>query len=254
MSRMNAITNSGSLVTSNGSLRWLALFAEQTESANPDTPPDFLHPLEIEHWQTLRVEKRRKEWILGRRAAKELVAGMLHEKTGQLFDLRQIAVVPHTDGWPVLALPEGASVAAMTLSISHTHEVAFCGAVEGENRLLGVDIEAIETRAAGFAEEYFTPLENQFLAVAPAEQHATLINAIWSGKEAALKAIRRGLAEDTRLVSCLPHPLMGDREGWLPVRIVWDEERSTRPMPLLAGYWRREADLVMTVGFAAEAA
>ena len=251
---MNAITNSGSIVTPDGFLHWLVFFSQPLNTANPNTPPDFLHPIEIEHWKTLKVEKRRQEWALGRQAAKELVAGMLHDRTGRRFDPCQIAVVPHADGWPIVTLPEAAGLSAVTLSISHTHGVAFCGAVEGKNQLLGVDIEVIEPRAAGFAEEYFTPLENQFLSVAPAEQYATLINAIWSGKEAALKAIRRGLAEDTRIVTCLPHPLMGGQSEWLPMRIEWMAGRSNHFLAPLAGYWRREGDYAMTVAFAPEAA
>jgi 4'-phosphopantetheinyl transferase len=250
MNRMNAITKSGVITVPQGFLRWLVLRARQNDPLAPGAPPDFLHPTEIEHWETLKVDKRRREWTLGRRAAKELIVEQIREMTGRRLDLAQIAIIPHAHGWPIVTLPGQAGVPAITLSISHSKEMVFCAATEGANRLLGADIEAIEPRAAAFAEEYFTPLENRFLAAVPAEQATTLITAVWSGKEAALKAIRRGLAEDTRLVSCLPHPIMDGEADWLPMRIEWAAERATSPMPPLRGYWRLEGEYVMTLAFA----
>ena len=75
------------------------------------------------------------------------------------------------------------------------------------------------------------------------------VNAIWSGKEAALKAIRRGLAEDTRLVSCLPHPALDESARWWLLRFVWHEERADRNLPRLTGRWRRHGDFVLTLAF-----
>lgn len=253
MNWMNATTRSGVITTPQGPLHWLVLHAGQDNLFASDALPDFLHPTEIMHWQTLKINKRRREWTLGRRAAKELIAEQIREMTGQRLDLTQIAIIPHADGWPIVMLPDQVDFPAITLSISHSRDKAFCAMTEGTGRLLGADIEAIEPRAAAFAEEYFTPLENRFLTLVPADQRMTLINAIWSGKEAALKAIRRGLAEDTRIVSCLPHPVMGDKAQWLPMRIEWTAERTQQPMPPLRGYWRHENNSVMTLAFAADA-
>ena len=249
MNWMNATTRSGVITTPQGPLHWLVLHAGQDNLLASDALPDFLHPTEIMHWQTLKIDKRRREWTLGRRAAKELIAEQVYENYGHRLDLARIAIVPHSDGWPIVMLPDQADFPAITLSISHSGEKAFCATIEGVDRLLGADIEAIEPRTAAFAEEYFTPLENRFMAAAPADQGTTLINAIWSGKEAALKAIRRGLAEDTRIVSCLPHPIMDSKAEWLPMRIEWDAGRTEHPMPLLRGYWRVEGEYVMTLAF-----
>ena len=95
---------------------------------------------------------------------------------------------------------------------------AFCALTFGEGRPLGCDLEVIEPRSPGFVADYFTADERALMAAAPDEQHPTLANAIWSGKEAALKAIRRGLAEDTRLVTCLPE-MAEDYDGWRPLRL-----------------------------------
>jgi 4'-phosphopantetheinyl transferase len=203
---------------------------------------------ELEMWSRFKVEKRRREWLLGRETAKKVLAGLVEARAGYRPALDEIAVIAHADGWPVAHLPslDGRAFAA-TLSISHAGGRAFCAALEGEQQMLGVDLEQIAPRVPGFVEAYFTDLEQRFLAAAPMEQREPLINAIWSGKEAALKAIRRGLAEDTRLVSCLPHPPMITPTGWLPMRITWEAGRTGSPLPPLVGRWRPYDGFVVTL-------
>lgn len=248
---MNVISKIGFIAIPEGILHWIALRDGQNNLPAPNSPPDFLHPAEIEHWKTLKVDKRRREWTLGRRAAKELITELVRERTAHELHPAEIEIMPHGDGWPIVSLPTQAEFPALTLSVSHSQDMAFCTVVEGAHRLLGADIESVEPRLSAFAEEYFTPLENRFLVAAPVGQHTVLVNAIWSGKEAALKAIRRGLAEDTRLVSCLPHPLMNSEAEWLPMRVEWTDERAAQSMPTLRGYWRRDGDFVMTLAFSA---
>lgn len=233
-----------------GRIRWLRLRAAGSDLTWQDPPLSFLNAVELIYREGLKINKRRRDWTLGRLAAKELAAALVRDVGGPPITLDRIVVMPHADGWPVITLPEIPGLPVMTLSLSHSRDVAFCAAIEGADRLVGADIEAAEPRATGFAEEYFTPLENQFLSIAPPTQRTSLINAIWSGKEAALKAIRRGLAEDTRIVSCLPHPRMNGKSNWLPMRITWAEERTARPLPLLIGLWRQEGDFVETLAFA----
>jgi 4'-phosphopantetheinyl transferase len=195
-----------------------------------------------------KVEKRRREWLLGRETAKQVLAGLVEARIGHRPALDEIAVIAHADGWPMAHLPPlDGQVFLATLSISHAGGRAFCAAVAGEQQLLGADLEQIAPRAPGFAEAYFTDLEQRFLAVVPAPQREQLINTIWSGKEAALKAIRRGLAEDTRIVSCLPHPPMTTPTGWLPMRIAWEAERTGPPLPPLVGRWRPYEGFVVTL-------
>jgi 4'-phosphopantetheinyl transferase len=244
--------DSGSLATTAGPLYWLVQSAEEALPQSRDAPPDgLLNAVEISLWRALRTDKRRRDWLIGRLAAKQLVAGRLREQAGQSPPLDRIAVLPHPDGWPIVTISAQGAPPAVTLSISHSHDWAFC-AIQEEDRPLGADIELVEMRSAGFVEDYFTPREMRFLAVAPSEQQAILINAIWSGKEAALKAIRRGLAEDTRIVSCLPHPIGDGSKSWLPMRILWNEERLNRPTPMLIGWWRPYGDFVLTLAAAVE--
>ncbi|MCA9868145.1 MAG: 4'-phosphopantetheinyl transferase superfamily protein [Anaerolineales bacterium] len=239
---------SGTLATHDGLLHWLVRCDLSSASIAPDSSPDYLSTEEIKLWKSLRTDKRRRDWLLGRSTAKQLIADMLRERIDRKLPLDEITIRPHADGWPMVELPPLDGLMPVTLSISHSHDWAFCAAVAGENRPLGADIEFNERRSAAFAEEYFTPPEIQLLSAAPAEQRDTLTNAIWSGKESALKAVRRGLAEDTRLVSCLPHPLKHEPSIWLPMRIIWNGNSPTRPE--LTGLWRPHSEFVLTLAVA----
>ena len=240
--------NIGVIPTSDGTLHWLEL--RETTDFPSGKSPSWLSPEEEQYRQLLRSDKRRRDWLLGRHAAKQLVASLVEEMIGREIALNAITILPHADGWPIVTLPHYGDLPPLTLSISHSRDRAFCAAVWGVGKFVGADIEFIEPRLATFPDEYFTALERQFLAAASPEQPTTLTNAIWSGKEAALKAIRRGLAEDTRLVSCLPHPQMIGASEWLPMRIIWDARRQPQPMPPLTGRWRAGDGFVMTLAFA----
>jgi len=244
--------SAGVLDTSAGPLRWLV---QSCDASSPSADTSWLSVEEINFRQTLKTDKRRRDWTLGRRASKRLLAELILDHTGRALAHEQIVILPHADGWPMVTTPApGRNSPAITLSISHSHGRAFCAAIEGRDQSLGVDIELVEPRSAAFIGEYFTSLEQRYLTVAPDEQTDALVNAVWSGKEAALKAIRRGLAEDTRIVSCLPHPTMAigaernrSDSGWLPMRIIWNEDRTSRPMPALSGRWRMMDSFVLTL-------
>jgi 4'-phosphopantetheinyl transferase len=206
--------------------------------------PFLLAPAEAAYLAALRTPKRRHDWLLGRRVAKRLIHAVLAAQLGRAPALNEIVILPHPDGWPQVSLPTPMNVPPLTLSISHSRDRAFCVLTFGADRPLGGDIEAIEPRSPGFVADYFTADERAFMAAAPEERHPTLANAIWSGKEAALKAIRRGLAEDTRLVTCLPSPTdIGD--GWRELIYRW--EVTDRDLPALGGRWRETEGYVMTL-------
>jgi 4'-phosphopantetheinyl transferase len=213
------------------------------EAFDGDDALTLLAPPEAAYLATLRAPKRRHDWLLGRRVAKRLIHTVL-APLGSAPPLHEIIILPHPDGWPQVSLPTPMNVPPLTLSISHSRDRAFCVLVWGDNQPLGCDIEAIEPRSPGFVADYFTADERALMAAAPAEQHPTLANAIWSGKEAALKAIRRGLAEDTRLVTCLPtRDEIAD--GWRPLHFRW--EAAGRALPALVGRWRELEGFVLTV-------
>jgi len=247
--------HSGSLSTPGGAIHWLC------QSGAAPASPDALSPEERTAFDALKSDKRRRDWLLGRLTAKRLLRRVLAD-LGRDLPPDGIVVLRHADGWPQVSLPAlGDAAPALTLSISHAGEWAFCAAMLGQNQALGCDIEAIEPRSDGFIEDYFTAAERELVAQAESLRYV-YANAIWSSKEAALKAIRRGLAEDTRIVTCLPQgtDLTDGRvaatrpsvrslaNDWQPLLIHW--ERPERALPALAGWWRELDGFVLTIAVA----
>ena len=241
---MDTTDGRGILSVGGESVYWL-MQGEHVEGTS-HVSPFFLSAAEWAYCSALKSDKRRRDWLLGRHAAKNVVAELLRDHFRQETPLDHIVILPHADGWPMVSVPDDVR-ASLTLSISHSHNFAFCAAAARPQWSLGADIEYVEPRSEAFITDYFTSREGEFLAVAPPEQRVTLSNAIWSGKEAALKAIRRGLAEDTRIVSCLPHPLLGGSDAWLPMPIIWNEGAPAATRLALSGYWRMSGDFVMTL-------
>jgi 4'-phosphopantetheinyl transferase len=131
------------------------------------------------------------------------------------------------------------------LSISHSGEYAFCGVSDACPGFLGVDLERVEKRQDGFMECYFTPEELGRVARARPEFQDVLATAIWSGKEAALKAVRLGLSIDTLQVISLIEPPIRPPAAWMPFGIAWDTPGKF--LPKLAGWWRVHDGYVLVV-------
>lgn len=227
-------------------IRWLV---ERTESGPAfealEQPSVFLCSVEEEIYEGLKTEKRRRDWLLGRRTAKRLLQRLAADLTGDAPSLASIAITAGPDGSPALSwgTPD-APLPEVTISISHSHDTAFCAAVALPDFPLGADLELIEPRAAGFAAEYFTPAEMELVERASVDFHPVLVTAIWSAKEAAFKAVRSGLTIDTRSVSCLIQGETAPAE-WSPFEIRWETNGSR--LPALSGWWRVWGEFVLTL-------
>ena len=142
------------------------------EAADPQAPATGLLPGETEVTGRM-VEKRRREFAAGRRAARAAMASL---------GLPAVAVPMGPDRAPVW--PEG-----VTGSISHTdtHCVAAV-ARTGEVRTLGLDLEPDEPLEPELWPEICTRAELDWLAVQPVPARGRLARAIFSAKECAFKA------------------------------------------------------------------
>jgi 4'-phosphopantetheinyl transferase len=222
-------------------------FLTQSSAAHPDlfsarVPPGLLTPTEQTVFAGLKSEKRRHDWLLGRWAGKSLVQRVM----GNHIPLNQIEILAADDGAPVVnLLVSGGHFPPLTLSISHSADRAFCGLADEAGVRLGVDLEKIEQRTDGFVRDYFVRREIALLETTPIPYRDTITTAIWSAKEAALKAIRLGLMADPFAVCCLPQG--NGKEGWCSVEIEWDESKLKRSAPALTGRWRVEDGFVLTV-------
>ena len=131
--------------------------------------------------------RAQRHWLLGRIAAKDAVRHALwSEGHGPVFPA-EITIGNAPDGAPEVVAGPGRG---RPLTISHTSWVgaARCGPVGGEGP--GIDIDTIAPRSPGLAAVALTPAEEALL---PALDDEWLTRA-WAAKEAAGKAIGRGIA------------------------------------------------------------
>ncbi|MDJ0755811.1 MAG: 4'-phosphopantetheinyl transferase superfamily protein [Ardenticatenaceae bacterium] len=224
-------------------IHWLLKHVD--EGGNwPNVP---LHHAEAARLALFKSEKRRRDWLLGRQTAKQLLQQVLGRYVTRPLRGDELFIGNHETGEPFVSCtkPELAS-RPLTISISHGHDHALCAVAEVADVRLGADLERITPRIRGFANDYFTLAEMAQVNRAGPANRDMMINLIWSGKEAALKALHKGLSVDTRSVSCLfdqlPNP-----DGWRTFSVEIDKRRLVEPLPSLHGWWRIEGDLVITV-------
>jgi len=255
------------------------------ESLHSDATPAWLSAAEQTRLHGFKVEKRRRDWLLGRWTAKHLVQRYLAQTTGVTPALESIFIGADADGAPYAScegrVARGKGRLPVSLSISHSHGTAFCGLVEimgledyenkrleiGDWRLgsgaqspisnlqslsrpsLGCDIEFIEPREGNFLDSFFTAEEVAAVRAlreqdaAPADLLAT---AIWSGKEAVLKALREGLRIDTRRITCRFEPFAAPPQAWTPFMVTVDVELTDQFPGVWSGWWRYAQNFVMT--------
>ena len=153
-----------------------------------------LHPDERSEWEALRSLRRRREWLMGRLAAKDAVRRRLESLGGVVPAPDAIAVRPDAWGRP-LATCEAVEKAGPppALSIAHTHGVA--AAVAGTTSDgLGLDLERIDRRRGDYERAAFTVEERRGLDAGPQTTRAERALRLFCAKEAVAKAIGRGLS------------------------------------------------------------
>lgn len=212
-------------------LGWVLL----AQQAVPDDD-DWLSAPERETLAQLRFEARRRDWRLGRWAAREaLRCGPDAWLDGT--PLARIAVVSDPDGAPHVVRPQGPEPCA--ISLSHRDGRALCVVADTGVRV-GCDLERIEPRSDAFARDYFTEAEARLLAARPAAERPRTANLIWCAKESAVKVLGTGWRVDTRSVEVRRIGEPGP--GWRSLRVRCD----ALPRPL-EGWWRQEGELVASV-------
>jgi 4'-phosphopantetheinyl transferase len=200
-----------------------------------DLPPGdgWLSPREREALAGLTVEKRRRDWLLGRLAAKAAVGSWLGAEP------KDVEVLAAPDGAPEARLAEEA--AGIALSISHRAGRALA-AVANAPAALGCDLEALEPRSGAFVREWLAPSERELLEGLPEERRALWANLAWTAKEAAAKARREGLRLDVRSAAVAVERVAEPGPRWRPLEVRWPEGG-----PRLHGWWREEPAWVMAV-------
>ena len=208
-------------------MRWI-----QVDDSSVPRDDDWLGPDEKKVLAELGLAKRRREWRLGRYAAKTLVSSFT--KTDEHA---RVQVIAAEDGAPEVFVDRNAL--DVSLSISHRDGVAAC--TLSTEAVVGCDLEAVEPRTSRFVSDFFTEHESTLAERSPGDERDLRVALTWSAKESALKVLRVGLRRDTRDVE-VELGDVGNEDGWHPFEARLRPERR-----LLRGWWRRRQNLVLTI-------
>jgi 4'-phosphopantetheinyl transferase len=225
------------------------------EIAGAKAPAGLLCVQEQKRLGTLKIEKRRRDWLLGRWTAKHLVQGYLSATEGSAPALSSIRITNEEDGSPFCELLDaGAGVQRLpvTLSISHSRGHSLCALCRQSEEAsvtwsLGCDIEWIEHREQSFVNNFFTAQEIRTVMATPVEQRDMRVTAIWSAKEAVLKSMRTGLRIDTRRLNCQFGPQQSAPAEWTPLTVTVDSELAAQFGGSWYAWWQVKDGFVLTM-------
>lgn len=230
-------------------LYWLL----QSQTAHPDlpmgqAPEGLLATEEYDQLDRFSSERRRRDWLLGRWTAKRLLQQVVEHRYDIQTPLHAITIQTTANGAPFTDFRLPQTGQGFSLSLSHKQGYAFCAVVEGRHVPVGADLEWIEPRDDHFVETFFSSAEQALLVDHKRRLYDMHVTALWSAKEAALKATGFGLHIDPPAVSCLLQPVAAEPQNWIPFKIEWcGNQRREQGLPELAGWWQTIGHFVLTV-------
>lgn len=144
-----------------------------------------------------KSKKRQDEWLMGRLVAKDAVRMFLKQRYEMELGPVDVEIAQDEYGCPV---PQGAWVkqikAVPALSLAHNNGIAVAIAgYQNAGQKVGIDIEEIRSLEQGFETTAFAPKEVELLDSVTESARQQWVIRFWSAKEAAAKALGRGLAE-----------------------------------------------------------
>lgn len=148
----------------------------------------YLNQQELNQYRSLPVAKQ-KDRLLGRIAAKDAIRDLLMKREGRVTHPAAFTISNNSVGCPEVIASAGLARSPVNVSIAHKQGIAVAKAASG--KAVGIDIEEIKPRDAGFIDMVISPDERKFLPV-----HLDLdewITRVWVAKEAYGKSIGKGL-------------------------------------------------------------
>jgi 4'-phosphopantetheinyl transferase len=216
-------------------MRWLA----RGERAIP-AGTAWLTDVEARRAGSMKYTKRRTEYLLRRFAGKSAVASVAGLDADPAT-LGRIAVLNRPTGAPYVQV-DGADL-GLDISLTDRAGWAVC-LVAPDLGAVGVDLEIVEPRSAGFVRDFLTPAEQELVAaVAAPDGWDAAANLVWSAKESALKVLRTGLRADTRTVEVT----IAEPAAIGPVEAGWQRLTVARGAEHFPGWWRRDGAFLLTV-------
>lgn len=228
-------------------IRWLIQsVADHPDLAGGQPPPGLLAPIELDHYAGYHSPRRRRDWLLGRWTAKQLIGASVRQVAGFAPRLDSFSIVQDAAGAPrihsdsaALAFLARACTSVWRLSISHSHDHAVAALVNGPQGLrVGIDMQVVDRRNAHTALATMTCAEQQALARTPLTQRTLMTIATDSAKEAVVKAVHLDPRHGQAAVQCLLRPAIA--RMWQPILVEVEEASLGHSTPLRAvsAWWR----------------
>ncbi len=158
---------------------------------------EILNLAEIQVWHNAAWSNQRKrQWLLGRLAAKEAVCRYLKKQFQQQASLKEILILSNQYGRPLI---DGSLIQelgnSLLLSISHSEKTSAAIVIEGSGKYsgIGVDIEFCDKNHEGLKEGGFSGVEQNILESIPEPDQPVWLLRAWCAKEALAKALGLGL-------------------------------------------------------------
>lgn len=164
----------------------------QKLASKPDT---ILHPEELEYFQTLKVLKRKKEYFLGRFAAKRALLRL----TGG-SSLSEILIKPGVFQQPIAV---GSGCDRYSVCISHSGNIA-AGIAYPSGHPLGIDIEWYEDKNLETLKSQIDSKEMPDMSGCQSESER--YTRAWTVKESLSKVLRCGLTTPISVLELSPEP------------------------------------------------
>jgi malonyl CoA-acyl carrier protein transacylase/phosphopantetheinyl transferase len=206
----------------------------------------MLSPAELEQFLALRrPDDKKAEWLFGRAAAKDAVRLLQRKRHGERPFMADVEILSDQSGRPA-ARPRGQQLPADYPIVSIAHAAGHVAAIASTTRRIGIDIEPVVPRDAGFEAIAFDDQERELLAGLPDRNE--WIARFWCAKEAVGKALGCGLAGGPRTLAV--HGASPD-SGRIEVALgdALAQEFSEFRNSLIHVLTWREADLVAAATF-----
>jgi 4'-phosphopantetheinyl transferase len=171
---------------------------------------------------TLKLPKRRREWLGGRLALKILAGAYF----GVALNEVELLAQPDT-GKPALWV-RGREEKNLAFSITHSHGYAVAGIAPQED-YLGIDLEKITPRIDAWKKDFFHPSELT-------AQGDGFLTTLWTQKEAAVKLLGTGLCVNSFDVRCIGGKVSFYARALEVYKALGSPEITLSSPPLLDGF------------------
>jgi len=187
---------------------------DTTQQDHPD-----LTPAERDSMSKLCVEKRRRDWLGGRLAAKRAVIRLT--RSGAFgwhpTSLQDVEVLPSPTREPIVYSSETGLPVPVQVSLSHSGQCAAAVASRSDHWRIGLDLERAGATDPALYHLAFRDSETREIERVPPRLRPVAVLVLWTAKEAISKALGTGLSV------CLQ-----DIELALPVGFLCEDSPSRR--------------------------